>query len=109
MPPKSLTISAIIPLYNGQRFIGQALTSIANQTLPAHEVIVVDDGSTDDGLATVEQFARTYPVKILRKRNGGQSSARNFGIAGSGIGNIFQEFVVRKLTPHARDPQPRNP
>jgi glycosyltransferase involved in cell wall biosynthesis len=42
---------------------------------------VVDDGSTDDGAAVVEEFARTFPVTLLRKPNGGQSSARNFGVA----------------------------
>lgn len=75
-----LTISAIIPLYNGERFIRQALASIACQTRPPHEIIVVDDGSTDGGVAAVEAFASTVPVTILRKANGGQSSARNFGV-----------------------------
>lgn len=77
----ALTISVIIPLFNGGRYVGQALDSIAAQTRPPCEIIVVDDGSTDDGGAIVEEFARTCPVTLLRKPNGGQSSARNFGIA----------------------------
>lgn len=83
MPPASLTISVIIPLYNGQRFIEEALASVARQTFPVHELIVVDDGSTDEGMTITQQFARTYPLKLLTKLNGGQSSARNFGIAHS--------------------------
>ena len=83
MPPDILTISAVIPLYNGASYIEECLNSVFNQTLPPHEVIVVDDGSTDDGPAIVERFALTRPITLLRKPNGGQSSARNYGIAHS--------------------------
>jgi glycosyltransferase involved in cell wall biosynthesis len=76
-----VSISAIIPLYNGERFVEQALSSVAAQTLPPHELIVVDDGSTDGGAAIVETFSGTFPVTLIRKANGGQSSARNAGIA----------------------------
>ncbi len=81
---RDLVISAVIPLYNGARTIEQALRSIFCQSLPAAEIIVVDDGSTDDGAAVVERLAREHPVKLFRKKNGGQSSARNFGIARAG-------------------------
>ncbi len=77
------TISAIIPLFNGSRFITQALDSVFAQELPATEVIVVDDGSTDDGPAIVARYAEKQPVSLLSKENGGQSSARNFGISHS--------------------------
>ncbi|PPQ28336.1 glycosyltransferase [Rhodopila globiformis] len=77
----ALTISAVIPLYNGRRFIRQALDSVAAQTRAPCEIIVVDDGSTDDGAAIVRDFAGTCPVRLLSKPNGGQSSARNFGVA----------------------------
>lgn len=76
-----LLISAVIPLYNGAPYIEQALRSVFCQTLPAAEVIVVDDGSTDDGVAIVERLAAEHPVRLFRKANGGQSSARNYGIA----------------------------
>jgi len=75
------TVSTIIPLYNGAAFIEQAIRSVLAQTLPAHEIIVVDDGSTDNGAAIVEALARTEPIRLLRKANGGQSSARNHGAA----------------------------
>ncbi len=74
-------ITAIVPLYNGAAFIEEALKSIFAQTLPPREIIVVNDGSTDGGagVAIVERLARTHPVTLIHKPNGGQSSARNLG------------------------------
>ena len=83
MPPDPLTISAVIPLYNGAPYIEESLASVFSQILPPDEVIVVDDGSTDDGPAIVERMALTHPITFLRKANGGQSSARNHGIVHS--------------------------
>jgi glycosyltransferase involved in cell wall biosynthesis len=76
-----LNISVVIPLYNGARFIAGALESVLRQSLRPAEIIVVDDGSTDDGSAIVETMAASHPIVLLRKANGGQSSARNMGIA----------------------------
>lgn len=78
-----MRIAAIIPLYNGARFIQQCLASVFEQSRPADEIIVVDDGSSDDGPAIVERIAAERPIRLFRKANGGQSSARNFGIAHS--------------------------
>jgi glycosyltransferase involved in cell wall biosynthesis len=81
-----LSIVAIIPLYNGARWIEQAIASVLSQTQRPDEFIIVDDGSTDDGAgaAIVERMAREHPtIRLLRKPNGGQSSARNFGVAHS--------------------------
>lgn len=74
------TIAAIIPLYNGARFIAEAIASVVNQTRPPDEIIIVDDGSTDNGPDVVRELARTIPLTLLTKPNGGQSAARNFGI-----------------------------
>ena len=78
-----LTISAIIPLYNGSRFIEDALASILAQTLAPDEIIVVDDGSADNGPDIVRRLALDHPITLISKPNGGQSSARNVGIAHS--------------------------
>lgn len=82
-----LSIVAIIPLYNGAKWIEQAIRSVLAQTLPPDEFIVVDDGSTDDGPEIVKNVAKNLavnnPIRLLRKTNGGQSSARNFGVAHS--------------------------
>jgi glycosyltransferase involved in cell wall biosynthesis len=79
-----LSVVAIIPLYNGARWIEAAIKSVLDQTVPPNEFIIVDDGSTDDGPAIVERIAKEHPrTRLLRKPNGGQSSARNFGVAQS--------------------------
>ena len=75
-----MSVAAIIPLYNGSEFIEEALQSVLQQTEPADEIIVVDDGSTDDGPAKVESLAARHPITLIRKENGGQSAARNVGI-----------------------------
>jgi glycosyltransferase involved in cell wall biosynthesis len=78
-----LSIVAIIPLYNGAKWIEQSMRSVLCQTLQPDEFVVVDDGSTDGGAgaAIVERMAQERPIiKLLRKPNGGQSSARNFAV-----------------------------
>ncbi|HEY0782218.1 MAG TPA: glycosyltransferase family A protein [Thermoanaerobaculia bacterium] len=71
-------ISAIVPVYNGRRFLSTALASVFAQSLPPCELIVVDDGSTDGSLdALADLAASTVPVRTLRQPNAGQSAARN--------------------------------
>jgi glycosyltransferase involved in cell wall biosynthesis/SAM-dependent methyltransferase len=82
-------IAVIIPLYNGAPFIEEALRSVFAQTLKPNEIVVVDDGSTDDGVAIVERLSREHPVTLYRKENGGQSSARNFGVR-----NTTSDFIA---------------
>ena len=70
------TVAVIIPAYNGAKFLVQALDSVMAQTHPATEVIVVDDGSTDNSIAV----ARRYPnVRILQQQHAGVCVARNLG------------------------------
>lgn len=74
-------IAAILPLYNGAPYIRGSLMSILGQTHPAAEIIVVDDGSTDDGPKIVRQMQEEFPaIRLISKENGGQSSARNLGV-----------------------------
>ncbi len=71
-------ISVIVPVYNGRRFLRTALDSVFGQSLPACELIVVDDGSTDGSLDELTSLAPTgLPVRVLRQANCGQSAARN--------------------------------
>ena len=76
----NLVTTVIIPLFNGARTIEEALRSVLEQTLPPDEIIVVDDGSADNGPEIVARMASQYPIILLRKPNGGQSSARNVGV-----------------------------
>jgi glycosyltransferase involved in cell wall biosynthesis len=71
-------ISVIIPNFNRRQFIGRALDSVLSQTLPALEIIVVDDGSTDQSL---EFIKNKYPsIRLLTQEHKGVSAARNLGI-----------------------------
>jgi teichuronic acid biosynthesis glycosyltransferase TuaG len=73
------TISVVIPVYTRENVIRRAIDSVLAQTLPPHEIIVVDDGSTDQ---TADIVAEHYPTVILiRQTNHGLSTARNVGIA----------------------------
>jgi glycosyltransferase involved in cell wall biosynthesis len=72
-------VSIVIPCFNHARFLPEAIESALAQTYPAVEVVVVDDGSTDESAAV----AGCYPVILLRQANSGLSSARNAGLAAS--------------------------
>src|SRR4051794_28952489 len=74
-------VSVIIPTYNYGRFIGEAVKSALEQTLPADEIIVVDDGSADNTEAAVRQFGD--PVRYIKQANAGVCVARNRGVAES--------------------------
>ena len=71
--------SLIIPTYNHARFVGAAIDSALAQTVNAVDVIVVDDGSTDETGAVLARYAGR--VRVLRQENRGLSAARNAGLA----------------------------
>lgn len=73
----SLTISVVIPAYNYGRFLGAAIESVVTQTYPASEIIVVDNGSTDNTREVVAAFGDA--VKYFHQENAGVSAARNRG------------------------------
>lgn len=74
-------VSIVIPVYNGANYMREAIDSALAQTYKNIEIIVVNDGSTDNG--ETEQIALSYGEKIryFKKENGGCASALNFGIA----------------------------
>lgn len=71
-------VSVIIPTYNRAHFLGQAIQSALDQTYPQVEVIVIDDGSTDDTAAVVAGFGDR--VRYVHQENSGVSAARNHGL-----------------------------
>ena len=73
--------SIVIPLYNKEKSIGNTLKSVLNQTFTDFEVIVVNDGSTDNSANVVTEFAKQdRRIRLVNKPNGGVCSARNRGI-----------------------------
>ncbi len=74
-------ISVIIPIYNVERFLDRTLQTVCGQTYQNLEIILVDDGSTDQSGAICDRHAARDPrIKVFHKKNGGSSSARNLGI-----------------------------
>jgi glycosyltransferase involved in cell wall biosynthesis len=74
-------VSVVIPVFEGERFLAEAVESVLAQTLPPGEVIVVDDGSSDRSAAVAESFGAA--VRVIRTPHRGVSAARNTGVADS--------------------------
>jgi len=76
-------VSAIVPLYNTERFLGQALDSALAQTWRNLEIVVVDDGSTDASAQIAYDYARRHPdvIRVIHQRNEGMVNARNTAMA----------------------------
>ena len=72
----TLRITAVIPAFEAANFIAEAVASLRSQTLPPHEIIVVDDGSSDETATAAERAG----ARVIRQPNGGPASARNTGI-----------------------------
>ena len=72
-------IAVVIPLYKGAQFIRAALDSILSQSVPASEIVVVDDGSPDDSGAIASSYGER--VRVIRQENAGAAVARNRGLA----------------------------
>lgn len=83
-------ISVIVPVYNVEKYLCRCVDSILNQTYPYLEIILVDDGSTDNSVKICDEYAKKDSrIKVIHKRNGGVSSARNVGLQ-----NVTGEFVT---------------
>lgn len=101
-------ISVILPTYNVEEYIGKCLDSLINQTYKNLEILVVDDGSTDNSGKIADQYAlNDNRIRVIHKLNGGVSDARNVGIenaTGDFIGFVdpddfvsldFYEFLMK--------------
>ena len=72
--------SIIMPAYNDQDYVGEAIGSVLCQEYRSFELIVVDDGSTDNTPAILAEFKKCPEIKIVRQKNGGTAAARNTGL-----------------------------
>jgi glycosyltransferase involved in cell wall biosynthesis len=77
------TVSVIVPIYNVEKHIEKCIDSIINQSYSKIEVIMVNDGSTDNSRKMIDKYNGDSRCKILDKKNGGASSARNLGLENS--------------------------
>lgn len=92
-------VSVIVPVYNTEKYLDKCLNSLVNQTIEDIEIIVVNDGSTDDSLKIIKKYLKKYPEKIvlINQKNGGISVARNNGIksaTGEYIGFVDSDDFV---------------
>ncbi len=76
-----MLITVVLSVYNTGKYLHKAMDSLLNQSFKDYEIIIVDDGSTDGSSETCEKEAENRPgVRVFHKKNGGLSSARNYGI-----------------------------
>ena len=76
-----MKFSVVIPMYNAEKFVARSINSVLNQTYKGYEVIVVNDGSTDNGLAIANSFAgKNNNIKIVSQKNKLAGAARNCGV-----------------------------
>ncbi len=92
-------ISVIVPVYNAEPYIEKCLYRLAHQTMPEMEVIIVNDGSTDNSQAIIDRYVESHPgiFRAYVKENGGVSAARNYGLdraAGDYIGFVDSDDFV---------------
>lgn len=74
----TVTVSCVIPVFNGQQYIGETIESVLQQSVPVNDVIVIDDGSTDDTVQIVRSFGDR--VRLIPQANAGPAAARNHGV-----------------------------
>ncbi len=93
-----MKVSVIVPVYNTSKYLVKCFDSLLAQTLDELEIIVVNDGSTDDSQKIIDEFAsKSDKIKPFEKPNGGLSDARNFGIersSGEFIGFVDSDDYV---------------
>ncbi len=91
-------ISVIVPVYNVEKYLDECVASIVNQTYKKLEIILVDDGSSDNSPIICDKWAKKDSrIKVIHKKNGGQSEARNVGLdnaTGDYIGFIDSDDYI---------------
>jgi glycosyltransferase involved in cell wall biosynthesis len=95
LPEPPPLVSVVIPCFNYGRFLGEAIESVRRQTYRPIEIIVVDDGSTDE----TAEVARRYPVKLIVQQNAGLAAAANAGIRASTGAYVMRLDADDRLKP----------
>src|SRR5258708_17358462 len=92
------SVAVVIPTFKHARFLADEIMSVLAQKHPADEIIVVDDGSTDDPASVVSQFAK---VRLIRQENRGLSAARNTGLRNCATSHVVFLDADDRLLPIA--------
>lgn len=93
-------VSIVVPNYNGAKYLDLCVECLANQTYKNIEVIIVDDGSTDNTPDLCDKYADMYDfIKVIHKKNGGLSAARNSGLDAATGEYIYFYDVDDTITP----------
>lgn len=77
---KNVRVSVILPVFNSDKYVSQAIQSVLQQTCEDLELIIIDDGSSDNTVKIVSQFDDSRIILMKQKFNGGPSTARNMGL-----------------------------
>lgn len=109
-------VAVIIPIYNTQATLARCIDSVLAQSMPASEIVLVDDGSPDGAGAIADDYARRYSqVKVIHKRNAGLAEARRSGINATTQPLVMHldsddtlppdaiEYLYKKITEHNLD------
>ena len=91
-------VSVIIPVFNAGKNVENCIQSLLNQTYKNFEILIIDDGSTDNTLTILEKYERNKKIKVIHQTNSGVSTARNLGISeanGKYIGFVDADDRVR--------------
>lgn len=75
-----MKVSVIIPIYNTEKYLRRCIDSVLNQTFDDYEILLIDDGSTDNCAAICDEYNHEIKVRVIHKSHGGVSSACNAGI-----------------------------
>ena len=76
-----MKVSVIVPVYNVEEYLSKCLSSLVEQTLTDIEIIVINDGSSDDSQVIIDEYQKRFPhIKVYKKENSGLSDTRNIGI-----------------------------
>lgn len=79
---EGVKVSVIVPVFNVEKYVRECLISIQNQTLKEIEIILINDGSTDDSIQNISDLIdRDKRIILINQKNGGLSSARNTGLS----------------------------
>jgi poly-beta-1,6 N-acetyl-D-glucosamine synthase len=111
--PEAPLVTVVVPAYNEAKSIGATAEALLNLTYPRKEIIIVDDGSTDDTLQVAQGYAQSGDLRVVTKPNGGKWDALNTGITAArgdfvvciDADTVLDPQAIQQLVKHFDDPE----